>query len=81
MLFRSGLPVAAAAQVVIFGVAHLYQGVGGIVKTGFAGAFFTAVVWISGSLVPAMLIHALMDLHAGDLARRVLPEDTGITKA
>ena len=76
-----GLPVAAAAQVVIFGVAHLYQGFGGILKTGFAGAFFTAVVWISGSLVPAMLIHALMDLHAGDLARRVLPEDTGITKA
>jgi hypothetical protein len=41
------------------------------------GAFFTGVVWVSGSLVPAMLIHALMDLHAGDLARRMHVEGWG----
>ena len=47
-----GLPVAAAAQVVIFGVAHLYQGFGGIVKTGFAGAFFaTAAGFLRGQVV------------------------------
>jgi membrane protease YdiL (CAAX protease family) len=68
-------PVAPAAQAIVFGVCHAYQGWRGIVLTTFAGAFLTAVVLVSGSLWPAMLVHALMDLHAGDLARRVFPND------
>src|SRR6185295_13535650 len=56
-------PVAPAAQAVVFGVCHAYQGWRGIVLTTFAGAFLTAVVLVSGSLWPAMLVHALMDLH------------------
>ncbi len=71
------LPFAALLQAVLFGLAHLYQGRAGIVKTGLVGAFFTGIVWVSGSLVPAMLIHALMDLHAGDLARRMHVEGWG----
>lgn len=69
------VPVAYVLQSVVFGVAHFYQGLRGIVMTGLAGAFFTGVRIVSGSLWPAMLIHALMDLHAGDLARRVFPPD------
>lgn len=68
-------PAACALQALVFGVAHFYQGARGIVLTGLAGAFFTGVLLVSGSLWPAMLIHALMDLHAGDLARRVFPPD------
>src|SRR5262245_48334571 len=68
-------PVAPAAQALVFGICHAYQGPRGIVLTTFAGAFLTAVVLVSGSLYPAMLIHGLMDLHAGDLARRVFPPD------
>ena len=68
-------PVAPAAQALVFGVCHAYQGWRGIVLTTFAGVFLTAVVLVTGSLWPAMLIHALMDLHAGDLARRVFPPD------
>ncbi len=74
------LPAAAALQIAIFGLAHLYQGRAGIVKTGLVGAFFTAIVAVSGSLFPAMLIHALMDLHAGDLARRMHVEQWGLAK-
>src|SRR5262249_22525427 len=68
-------PVAPAAQALVFGLCHAYQGVRGVVLTTFAGAFLTLVVLVTGSLWPAMLIHALMDLHAGDLARRVYPPD------
>ena len=70
-------PVAPAAQALVFGLCHAYQGWRGIVMTTFAGAFLTAVVLVTGSLWPAIVIHALMDLHAGDLARRVFPGDAG----
>ena len=68
-------PVAPAAQALVFGLCHAYQGWRGVVLTTFAGAFLTAVVLLTRSLWPAILIHALMDLHAGDLARRVFPPD------
>ena len=68
-------PVAPAAQALVFGLCHAYQGWRGIVLTTFAGAFLTAVVLVTGSLWPSIVIHALMDLHAGDLARRVFPRD------
>jgi membrane protease YdiL (CAAX protease family) len=68
-------PAAWVVQALLFGLGHAYQGAKGIVTTGIAGAFFSGVVFVSGSLAPAMLIHALMDLHAGDLGRRVLPAE------
>jgi membrane protease YdiL (CAAX protease family) len=68
-------PVAPAAQALVFGLCHAYQGWRGIILTTFAGAFLTAMVLVTGSLWPSIIIHALMDLHAGDLARRVFPRD------
>jgi membrane protease YdiL (CAAX protease family) len=68
-------PVAPAAQALVFGLCHAYQGWRGVVMTTFAGAFLTLVVLVTGSLWPSIVIHALMDLHAGDLARRVFPSD------
>jgi len=68
------LPVwwmAALAQALLFGLAHAYQGPRGVFATFVVGAFLTGIVWISGSLWPAMLAHALLDLNAGDLAIRV----------
>jgi membrane protease YdiL (CAAX protease family) len=69
------LMFAAVAQAVVFGLCHAYQGRRGVLLTTLAGAFFTGVLLVSGSIWPAMLIHALMDLHAGDLARRVFPPE------
>ena len=66
---------ACVAQALVFGVCHAYQGRRGVLLTTLAGAFFTGVLLVAGSIWPAMLIHALMDLHAGDLARRVFPPD------
>ena len=62
-----------AAIVIIataFGVAHLYQGPRGILLTGLVGAYFTWLVLSTGSLWPAMALHALLDLRVlalGDL--------------
>jgi len=64
---------AGLIQAVLFGVAHFYQGRRGIVLTGFAGIFLTAITFVTGSIWAAVLIHALMDLNAGDLALRALP--------
>ena len=68
--------LACIAQAIVFGVCHAYQGPRGVLLTTLAGAFFTGVLLVAGSIWPAMLIHALMDLHAGDLARRVFPVET-----
>lgn len=62
---------AAFAQAVVFGLAHAYQGVRGVFLTFAVGLFLTAVVWVSGSLWPAMLVHALLDLNSGDIAARI----------
>jgi membrane protease YdiL (CAAX protease family) len=46
-----------------FGFAHLYQGPRGVLLTGVVGALFASVTLSSGSLVPAMVMHALLDLR------------------
>ncbi len=73
-LFASmfGLWIGGLVNVVIFGLAHAYQGRGGIIRTGAFGAFLTVVVVATGSLVPAVLIHTVQDLIAGDIVSRVL---------
>jgi len=57
--------VAAAASSLVFGLGHSYQGWRNALVTALTGGFLAAVVWITGSLYAAMLIHALMDLQAG----------------
>ena len=71
--------MAALGQAVLFGLAHAYQGPRGIVTTGAVGVFMAGIVWVSGSLWPAMLVHALMDVHAGDMALRVFAEPPATT--
>jgi len=54
---------AAALSVVSFGLAHNYQGPAGIVRAAAIGAVMTLVVAATGSLLPAMVLHATMDLN------------------
>jgi CAAX protease family protein len=62
------VPAALVASVV-FGFGHAYQGPRGVAVTALVGLFMSAVYLITGSLVAGMVIHALMDLHAGHLAQ------------
>jgi membrane protease YdiL (CAAX protease family) len=68
----SGWIVVLAA--IAFGVAHAYQGLRGIVLTGIVGATLGALVVASGSLLPAIVIHALVDLRILALPDLSLPD-------
>lgn len=66
------LPLALAGQAVLFGAAHAYQGTAGAVRAGLTGAVLGGVVWLTGSLVAAIVLHAALDLSAGRIAYALL---------
>jgi uncharacterized protein len=71
---------ALAISSILFGFQHLYLGMEHVVRTAVVGLVFGLIVLASGSLWPAILIHATMDLLAGELgfrafARPVTPPD------
>ncbi len=65
---------AVVATSLVFGFGHLYQGPRGMLMTAAVGALLAMVYVVSGSLYPGMLAHALVDLHAGELASAALVE-------
>ncbi len=68
----AGLWGAAVISIALFAVAHAYQGASGVVMTGAVGSVLTLVVLISGSLLPAVALHALIDVGQGTVAWLVL---------
>ena len=56
---------AMALVVVLFGIGHAYQGRSGAVRATLAGAFMAALVLVTNSLIPAMIVHALIDIGSG----------------
>jgi len=71
------LPLVPAVLVagLVFGLGHAYQGPRGIGVTTLVGFFMSAVYLVTGSLVASMVFHALMDLHAGYVARTALTRE------
>jgi len=57
---------------ILFGLAHSYQGRGGIVMTLLIGLIFGSSRFIYGSLVPAILWHSAVDVVAGTAGPRYL---------
>jgi membrane protease YdiL (CAAX protease family) len=69
---KAGFPLWLSVLVssLLFGLAHAYQGRGGIVSTGMFGVLLAmGRVWF-GSLLPVMMWHAGLDLAAGIAAPR-----------
>lgn len=75
LFFRLALPllvttvtgsalVGLAVGVVVFGIAHAYQGYKGVLGTAAMGALFTWLYLGSGSLLRPMLVHTAVDLVA-----------------
>ena len=75
LLFRLALPAlifgvtgsavaAVAASIQIFGFLHIYQGLPGIVGSVILGAAFMAIYLSTGSIVVAIVVHALFDLRS-----------------
>jgi membrane protease YdiL (CAAX protease family) len=53
---------------VIFGFGHLYQGAVGVAKTGALGILLGGLTLLSGSILPAMVVHVAIDALNGQLA-------------
>lgn len=49
----------------VFGLLHMYQGPSGVVRTAGVGFLLGSSVLLTGSLLPAMAAHALLDLVLG----------------
>jgi membrane protease YdiL (CAAX protease family) len=66
---------AAALSLVLFASAHAYQGLEGALRVAVVGLVYTLVVAFTGSLWPAIALHALVDLNGGLLAWLALREE------
>lgn len=65
---------------VAFGLAHSYQGLGGIIRTGLIGVAFAVLYATSGSIWLPILGHALLDILQGAMMIELFrkpPVDTG----
>jgi uncharacterized protein len=61
-------PLAAVLMAsLIFGVGHVYLGIAQVPKTALIGLILAIVVAITGSMYPAMLLHAAVDWNSGEL--------------
>jgi len=66
-------PVAAVIlSSLLFGAGHLYLGFNQAPKAALAGLVFAILAVASGSLWPAILLHAGIDWNSGDLGYRAL---------
>ncbi len=76
-----GLPFwgAAILSSIGFGLAHMYQGPRGILKTGTVGGMLALLYGSTGSLWAPILVHTAMDLAAGRMSHAAFrdrePED------
>lgn len=67
-----GLWGAAALSLAIFAAVHAYQGAKGAAAAGAVGAVLTVVVLAFGSLWPAIVMHAVLDIGEGLVAWLVM---------
>jgi CAAX protease family protein len=74
----TGAIPAAVISSVLFGFAHIYIGIPHVIRSGLVGAVFATLVLATGSLWPAIVLHAAVDLFAGDLTYHALhPAEPG----
>jgi len=69
-----GAPLAMLAVVIAFGLGHSYQGTRYALRATIAGAVMAGVVLATNWLVPAMIIHALVDASSGTTGFLLLRE-------
>jgi membrane protease YdiL (CAAX protease family) len=69
-----GVLGAFAAATVVFAVGHAYQGRKGVVRVIFVGAVMGAMVLSTNWLLPAVIVHALVDIGSGTVGYWLLRE-------
>jgi len=68
----TGVWPAVALSSVAFGLGHVYQGAGGVLKTSLLGLVFALLYVFTGSLWAPVVLHAIVDLNSGYIGYRVL---------
>lgn len=63
-----GLWLTVLLSSALFGLAHLYQGWKGVLRTGAAGVVLSGLYLLTGSLWAPMLLHALVNIIGGLVA-------------
>ncbi|RIJ25827.1 CPBP family intramembrane metalloprotease [Henriciella barbarensis] len=71
--------VAAVAAVAVFILAHIYQGVQGLMRILPVTIIMTLTYVLSGSLWPGIVVHVVVDVMAGVIAWLLLPQDGYVT--
>jgi len=61
--FHFSLTWALVMASVIFGIGHLYQGIGGAISTVVIGFVLGMIFLVTGSLLLPMILHAILDLR------------------
>jgi membrane protease YdiL (CAAX protease family) len=82
-LTRVGLPtwLVVLGTSILFGLAHLYQGRGGVLGTTILGLLLAYARVVLGSLVPSIVWHSVIDLVAGIAGPRYLLRAAEAAKA
>lgn len=77
---HGSVPLALVLCIVCFGLAHMTQGWRGFVATSVIASMMHAVVFLTGSLYLAIVIHAAYDLIVGIIAMPILYHDSQQTE-
>jgi membrane protease YdiL (CAAX protease family) len=72
---------AVAVGVALFGVAHLYQGKSGALRATLAGVAMGIIFLTTQWLIPAMILHALIDFGSGVVGHAVFRSATAATES
>jgi len=73
---RTGPALALLLSSVVFGLGHLYLSPLHVVRTAIVGGILGGLVLATGSLLPAMIIHVLLDINGGDLGFTIFSSTT-----
>lgn len=67
---------AAALSLASFTLAHSYQGRKHLPGVAMIALVFTAMTMLTGSVIPAMILHAIVDIAGGETAYPIFREPT-----
>jgi membrane protease YdiL (CAAX protease family) len=70
-----GLWGAFAATSILFGLGHSYQGRRGLLNSTVIGMVLGALALLTGSILPGMILHALVDLSSGSIGYAALRDE------
>ncbi len=76
-----GMWLAILLSSLAFGLGHAYQGPKGVLKTGLIGLAMAGLYAATGSILPVIVVHAVMDLACGSIGREAIAVSEAVSEA